>query len=65
MVSFTVFLPENILKLVRNEAKSKGIPYSQLIRAAIWEYLTKRRLIGKDVFEDITTQAQCYVKEDK
>ena len=60
-----IFIPENVLNIVRNEAKSKGTPYSQLIRAAIWEYLLERRLIGKEVLNDITTQAQCYVKEDK
>lgn len=65
MTKTMIFIPENVLSIVRNDAKSKGIPYSQLIRAAIWEYLQKRRLIDNDIFEDITTQAQCYVKEDK
>jgi hypothetical protein len=63
MISITFFVPDSILKIVKQEAIRKNIPYSQLIRAAIWEQLKKERLIGADILNDLTVQAQCYVKK--
>ena len=63
MKRVTLYIPEVILEVIANVAKSKQLPYSQLIREAIWEQLKKERLIGVDILNDLTVQAQCYVKK--
>jgi hypothetical protein len=63
MKRITLNIPDSILKIVKEEAKRKNIPYSQLIRAAIWEQLKNEKLIGQDLLDDLTVQAQCFVKK--
>lgn len=63
MKRITLFVPEVILDLIGKAAKGKQIPYSQLIRAAIWEQLKKESLIGADILNDLGIQAQCYYKK--
>lgn len=59
----TLYIPEVILELIAKAAIAKKLPYSQLIRAAIWEHLKKERLIGPEIMDDLTLQAQCFVKK--
>ena len=63
MRRITLNIPDSILKIVKEEAKRKNVPFSQLTRVGIWKKLTNEKFLGTAMLTDLTIEVERFIKK--